>query len=429
MSSSILTRSSRIAAPLVFALGVALALVLALTAILFALRPGLEDMKELLWLLSVTAVVSVAIGYVSYRLGWWNRSRSVRVTLMIGYLLAIGLVFLNVLVTARLMFASQHDLRLAGVLLLFAAGIALSFGYFLSASIAESVHRVVAGAEAIADGDLSARVAVSGNDELAELAATFNRMAVQLQQADARQKELERLRRDLIGWVSHDLRTPLTSMQVMVEALADGVVKQPETVERFLRTIRADIHSLSALINDLLELAQLDKGELRFRVAPHSLRDLISDTLESTRGLAEEKSIDLSGDVALGVDPVMMAPEKIGRVLTNLINNAVRHTAAGGSITVEARRESPDGAVRVEVRDTGEGIPPEDLPHIFERFYRGEKSRSRATGGAGLGLAIAHGFVRAHGGQLWAESELGKGSTFNFTLPAQSASDSSLRSE
>jgi signal transduction histidine kinase len=386
-------------------------------------------MKELLLLLSVTAVVSVAIGYVSYRLGWWNRSRSVRVTLMIGYLVAMGLVFLNVLVTARLMFASQHDLRLAGVLLLFAAGIALSFGYFLSASIAESVRRVVAGAEAIADGDLSARVAVSGNDELAELAAAFNRMAVQLQQADARQKELEKLRRDLIGWVSHDLRTPLTSMQVMVEALTDGVVNEPATVERYLRTIRADIRNLSRLIDDLLELAQLDAGELRLRIASHSLRDLISDTLESSHGLAEQKSIKLSGDVAQGVDPVIMAPEKIGRVLINLINNAIRHTPVGGSIEVEAQRGFPDGAVRVEVRDTGEGIPPDDLPHIFERFYRGEKSRSRTTGGAGLGLAIAQGFVEAHGGRLWAESELGKGSAFIFTLPAQTDADSSLRLE
>lgn len=380
------------------------------------LRPGLEDMKELLRLLSITAVASVAIGYFSHRLGWWSWPRSVRLTLMIGYLVAMGLVFLNVFVTAQLMFASQHDLTLAGILLLFAGGIALSFGYFLSASITESIREVVTGAEAIADGDLSARVVVSGNDELAELANAFNRMAAQLQEADDRQKELEQLRRDLIGWVSHDLRTPLTSMRVMIEALADGVVDKPDMVQRYLRTIQGDIRNLSHLIDDLFELAQLDAGVLRFEVAPHSLRDLISDTLESMRALAEHKGIVLCGNVASNVDPVVMAPEKINRVLTNLIGNAVRHTPAGGTITVEAYRETKGAPVRVDVCDTGEGISPTDLPHIFERFYRGEKSRSRATGGAGLGLSIAKGIVEAHDGRLWVESQVGAGSTFSFTL-------------
>ncbi len=410
------SRRSFLSAPLLFVLSVAVALLVAALVSMPALRPGLEDMKELLRLLCVTAVASVVVGYLSYWLGWWSWPRSVRLTLMIGYLLAVGLVFLNVFVTARLMFNSQHDLTLAGILLLFAGGIALSFGFFLSASITESIRKVVRGAEAIAAGDLGARVVVSGNDELAELAATFNRMAAQLQAADARQKELDQLRRDLIGWVSHDLRTPLTSVRVMVEALADGVVEQPEMVQRYLRTIQGDTRNLSALIDDLFELAQLDAGGPRFDVAPHSLRDLISDTLESMGALAGQKGVELCGDVAPGVDPVVMAPEKISRVLTNLISNAVRHTPAGDTITVEAWREAENGPVRVDVRDTGEGISPADLPHIFERFYRGEKSRSRATGGAGLGLAIAKGIVEAHGGQLWAESQVGEGSTFSFRL-------------
>jgi signal transduction histidine kinase len=410
------TRRIHLSAPILFAAGVIVALVVAALLTLPTLRPGPEDMQALLLLLSLTAVASVVVGYLSYRLGWWRWPRSVRLTLVTGYLLAVGLVFLNVFVTARLMFASQHDLTLAGILLLFAGGIALSFGYFVSASITESIHRVVAGAEAVADGDLSARVAVSGNDELAELASAFNRMAAQLQDADARQKELEALRRDLIGWVSHDLRTPLTSMRVMIEALADGVVVEPDMVQRYLHTIQSDIRSLSALIDDLFELAQLDAGGLQFEVAPNSLRDLISDTLEGMRALAEQKEVALWGDVAQNVDPVVMAPEKISRVLTNLISNAVRHTPAGGSITVQAKREFDRDTVRVDVRDTGEGIPPTDLPHIFERFYRGEKSRSRATGGAGLGLAIAQGIVEAHGGQLWVESQVGEGSTFSFRL-------------
>ena len=161
---------------------------------------------------------------------------------------------------------------------------------------------VVAGAEAVANGDLSTRVPVTGNDELAELATTFNRMAAQLQEADARQKELETLRRDLIGWVSHDLRTPLASIQVMIEALADGVVNQPEMVQRYLRTIQGDIRNLSALIDDLFELAQLDAGGLRLRVAHHSLRDLISDTLESMRTVAQQKEVELRADTLVITD-------------------------------------------------------------------------------------------------------------------------------
>jgi signal transduction histidine kinase len=416
MSSAFFSSDSRLRTSFIFILGVILALIVALLVTVPALRPGFEDMKELLWLLSVTAVASVGVGYLSSRLGWWSWSRSVRLTLMIGYLMALGLVFLNVLVTARLMFASNHDLRLASILLLFAAGISLSFGYFLSSSITESIQRLVAGAEAIAQGDLHSRVDVQGNDELAELASAFNRMAEQLQDADARQKEVEKLRRDLISWVSHDLRTPLTSMQVMVEALADGVVNRPETVRRYLKTVQTDIQNLSHLIDDLLELAQLDSNRLRFAVAPHSLRDLISDTLESMRPLTEQKGVTLSGDVDPGVDPVLMAPEKISRVLTNLISNAARHTSAGGTIAVEARHEIGHNWVRVDVCDTGEGISPDDLPHIFESFYRGEKSRSRSTGGAGLGLAIAKGIIEAHGGQLWVESQVDKGSTFTFTL-------------
>ena len=416
MSSTVSDGRRRLGASLLYILGVIGALIVALLLIVPTLRPGLEDMRELLWLLSITAIASGGIGYLSNRLGWWSRSRSVRLTLTVGYLLAVGLVYLNVFVTARLMFASEHDLKLASILLLFAGGIALSFGFFLSASIAESVRKVVAGADAVAGGDLSARVAVSGNDEIAELATAFNRMAAQLQEADARQKELETLRRDLIGWVSHDLRTPLTSMQVLIEALADRVVYEPETVDRYLRTIQTDIRSLSTLIDDLLELAQLDAGELRFAVGPHSLGDLISDTLESMRPLAEHEGVALSGKVNPGVDPVIMAPEKVSRVLTNLINNALRHTHAGGNVMVEARRESDSDSVVVDVRDTGEGIPPDDLPHIFERFYRGEKSRSRSTGGAGLGLAITKGIVEAHGGRLWVQSEVGKGSTFSFSL-------------
>jgi signal transduction histidine kinase len=239
-------------------------------------------------------------------------------------------------------------------------------------------------------------------------------MASQLQAADEKQRELERLRTDLIAWVSHDLQTPLASIRAILEALYDGIVEEPETVKRYLHTAQRDVRSLSALIDDLFQMAQLDAGGIPLEIAEASLSDLISDTLESFSELAARQGVSLEGSAGIDVDPVSMDTQRIGRVLNNLIGNALRHTPAGGRVEVQARRAN--GGVEVSVCDSGEGIRLEDLPNIFESFYRGEKSRSRATGGAGLGLAIARGIVRAHGGEIRVESQPGD-TRFMFTLP------------
>jgi signal transduction histidine kinase len=325
------------------------------------------------------------------------------------------LTFLNVWVTAVLMFLNQHDLLLATVLLLFAGGIAMSLGYFLSASLTDRIVDLNQAAHEIARGHLDARVTMSGRDELTDLARTFNEMAVQLEAAARKQRELDTLRRDLVAWVGHDLRTPLASMRVIIEALADGVVQDRETVARYLQTAQQQVHSLSFLLDDLFELAQIDAAGLTLACQPNSLCDLISDTLEAFSALASRRGVTLEGTARPEVDPVPMDVQKIGRVLNNLLDNAVRHTPAGGKVSVSAGAEKD--CVRVEVCDSGEGIDAGDLPHIFERFYRGEKSRSRATGGAGLGLAIASGIVEAHGGRIGAESAIGQGTRIWFTLP------------
>jgi signal transduction histidine kinase len=261
---------------------------------------------------------------------------------------------------------------------------------------------------------LDARASVQGRDELAHLASTFNQMAVQLQAAARKQQELESLRKDLIAWVGHDLRTPLASIRAIVEALADGVVEEPDTVQRYLETAQRDIRSLSILIDDLFQMAQLDAGGMPLEREFNSLSDLVSDTLESFSELALRKSVELQGSVDSQVDPVYMDAQRIGRVLSNLVNNAVRHTPAGGKVHVQAFLSQQD--VRVEVRDTGEGIQPRDMPYIFDRFYRGEKSRSRSTGGAGLGLAIAKGIVEAHDGRIGVDSQTGE-TCFYLLLP------------
>jgi signal transduction histidine kinase len=308
------------------------------------------------------------------------------------------------------------------LLLLFASGISVSFGYFLSASLTHILGEVALGAEAVSQGDFSKRVNVTGRDEVAQLAQAFNQMAARLQQADADARALDAARRDLVAWASHDLRTPLASLRAMLAALAEGVVTDPETVARYLRQSQSEIARMSALTDDLFELAQLDARDLVLRCEPSSLSDLISDTLEGFTARALARQVTLTGQVAAGIDPVWMAPDKISRVLRNLLDNALRHTPPHGQVVLNVTLN--DQQVTVSVQDTGVGIAPEDLPRIFERFYRGDVARARSAkegaregGGAGLGLAIAKGLVEAHQGRIWAESTLGRGTTIAFTLP------------
>ena len=246
--------------PLRFVAGVAIALALALAAFVLVMRPPAAELRAMAGFLAITALISVLAGYGAYRLGWLSRSPRLTWTLLAGYALAALLTYLNVGFSARLMFASQHDLLLAGVLLVFAGGIAMALGYFVAAAVTDRIAAVCIGAEALASGDLSARVPVVGNDEVSHLARTFNEMAERLQETDRKQRELDILRRDLIAWAGHDLRTPLASTRVIVEALADGVVDDPDTVQRYLRTAQRDIQSLSLLIDDLFDLAQMDAG-------------------------------------------------------------------------------------------------------------------------------------------------------------------------
>ena len=403
--------------PARLALGILLIIVLSLGIFFLVMLPPMKELGLMALYLGGTALVSALAGYVAYRLGWINFSPTLRWTLLGGYALASLLTFLNVWFSARMMFASEHDLLLAIVLLVFAGGIAMVLGYFLSTTVTERIQLLKSAAENLAQGDLQTRVPVQGRDEVAGLAVTFNQMAQQLQAADQKQRELENLRRDLIAWVSHDLQTPLASMRAILEALSDGVVEDPETVKRYLNTAQRDVRYLSALIDDLFQMAQLDAGGFPLHLAEASLSDLVSDTLESFTELAKQQELTLEGNVDSDVDPVHMDTQAIGRVLNNLIGNALRHTSNKGRVSVWVRRTTQ--GVEVTVSDTGAGIRAEDLPYIFERFYRGDASRSRnrGTGGAGLGLAIARGIVQAHRGEIKVESQLGKGTQFTFYIP------------
>ena len=401
--------------PVRLIIGVVIIVLLSLGFFALIMLPPMKDVANLALYLSLTALVSAIIGYLAYYLGWIHMSPTLRWTLLGGYILASILTFFNVWFSAQMMFSSQHDLLLAIVLLVFAGGMATTLGYFLSSTITQRINLLKSAAENIAQGDLKTRVPVQGSDEVAVLAKTFNQMAEQLQDSDKKQRELESLRRDLIAWVSHDLQTPLTSVRAILEALSDGVVEDPATVQRYLHTAQRDVNSLSSLIDDLFQMAQLDAGGFPLNRANASLSDLISDTLESFTELAKQREITLEGNVESNVDPVNMDTQAMGRVLNNLLGNALRHTPDGGRISVWVHRAQ--SGIEVTIGDTGGGIREEDLPHVFESFYRGEKSRNRGTGGAGLGLAISRGIVQAHGGKIRVESKPGRGTLFTFTIP------------
>jgi signal transduction histidine kinase len=395
--------------------GILIIVLLSLGIFYYIMRPPMSDLGYMGQFLTITALISGLAGYAAYRFRWLERAPALRWSLLGGYALASLLTFLNVWITARLMFASQHDLLLATILLLFAGGIAMVLGYFLSSTVSERIRRLDQAAKEIQAGNLSVRIPVSGNDEVARLARTFNQMAAQLQESQANQLALESLRRDLVTWAGHDLRTPLAGVRVLVEALADGMIDDPATSRRYLQQARKQIDHLSLLIDDLFQVSQLDAGGIPLNLEQASLADLISDTLENFSGQAAGQNIRLSGRATLEIDPIIMDVQRIGRVLNNLVDNALRYTHAGGSISIQA--EVMGGRVRVTVQDSGDGISPTDLPHVFDRYYRGEKSRNQATGGTGLGLAIAKGIVEAHGGQIGVASSPGQGASFYFWLP------------
>jgi signal transduction histidine kinase len=360
----------------------------------------------------------LTVGYGIYRAGWIVQSPRLVWTLVGQSSVASILTFINVWLTARLMFVNDHDFQLATILLVFAGGIAIALGYLLSTTLTERIALLNRAATDIAAGKLSTRLAVQGRDEVAQLSHTFNQMATQLEAMAQKQAEMDRMRRDLIAWVGHDLRTPLASVRAILEALGDGIVEDPDTVTRYVQTAQRDIRSLSALIDDLFEMAKLDAGGFTLEKVTLPIDDLISDTMESFSELARQRGITLTGSVAPRTGVVNADVQKLGRVLANLISNALRYTPEGGTVSVTAK---PVGStIHVEVSDSGAGISPDDLPRVFEQFYRGDKARSRAAGGgAGLGLAITKRIVEAHGGTIGVESKVGEGTRFHFTVPRQ----------
>jgi signal transduction histidine kinase len=291
----------------------------------------------------------------------------------------------------------------------FAATVAAMWlSFFFSRRVIAPVQAMSQATQRIAAGRYAERVPVNGKDELAQLALRFNQMADKLNQ-------VETMRRRLIGDVSHEIRTPLTAIKGSMEGLMDGIL--PANVETY-RQIHAEADRLHHLVDDLQELSRVEGHAYQLDLKQLDVSALVKTVTKRLAPQAESKRVSL--DLELNPDlPQLLADEaRVIQILTNLTGNALQYTPEGGKVTISAKRI--DDEIQFSVHDTGVGIPPEHMPHIFDRFYRVDKSRSRREGGgSGIGLTIARALVEAHGGRIWAESEGdGHGSTFTFTLPA-----------
>jgi histidine kinase len=288
-----------------------------------------------------------------------------------------------------------------------AAVIAVAISFYLSRSVIAPISAMSLATQRIANGRYDERVQVRGSDELAQLAMRFNQMAEKL-------NEVESMRRQLIGDVSHELRTPLTAIKGSMEGLMDGVL--PATQETY-QQIHTEADRLNRLVDDLQELSRVESQAYQLDLRPVEVSVLVQTVTKRLASQAESKRVSLDLDLAPDLPRVLADEDRAVQVLTNLTGNALQYTAENGRISIAARRV--DHEVYISVRDTGIGISPEHLPHIFDRFYRADKSRSRrAGGGSGIGLTIARALVEAHGGRIRAESAgEGQGSTFTFTLP------------
>ncbi len=289
--------------------------------------------------------------------------------------------------------------------------VAMAVSLFTSRRIVEPIRGMMRASREIAAGHFHRRVAVVSEDELGALAQSFNQMAEALELTEQR-------RLNLIGDVAHELRTPLTNLRTMLEALTDGVLPpDPATFQ----TMHHEVLRLQRLVQDLQELSRAEAGEMAMFPEKVDPAQLVSRVVDRLALQYHDKGVALHVNIAPDLPAIFVDPARITQVLVNILGNALQYTPQGGQVWVSVRRAGE--AIQFVVRDTGRGIPAEDLPHIFERFYRVDKSRARASGGSGIGLTISKHIVEAHGGRIWAKSEgLGKGSEFGFTIPMHPSS-------
>jgi two-component system, OmpR family, sensor histidine kinase BaeS len=315
---------------------------------------------------------------------------------------------------------AQYFLLQANLAILIAglivAVLVIILSFLFARRLTRPLEALTLAAEQMKQGRYTQRVAVPKiQDELGRLASTFNDMANTIE-ADVKElRHQEQARRDLTANIAHDLATPLTAIQGFSEALADEVITDAEGRQETAQRIGREVQRLRRLVKDLQQMSSLESGHAQLDLAPLDMHTLVDETLNVIQPECEQMGISLQNEIASETPSVMADSDRITQVLLNLLDNARRHTPTNGSITIRAY--SKDNMLYTQIRDTGIGIDATDLPHIFERFYRANRSRNGASGGSGLGLSIVKAIITAHGGNIWAESEPGQGTTVIFTLP------------
>jgi signal transduction histidine kinase len=328
---------------------------------------------------------------------------TVRLQLVGLALLAVGLPLAAVILGGLVMFHMHDDVKILAVAAA-SASTALAAALLLGAGIARRIRGLETAAGELSAGELAARAPTEGPRELAHVGESFNAMAANVE-------ALFDARRQLVAWASHDLRTPVASIQAMLEAVEDGLA----SIDEYMPALRLQTLTLATLIDDLFELARIDAGALTLELREAQLPQLVSHCVSGLEAEARARRVHLESQLDDALPDVRCAPEHLQRVLLNLVTNALRHTPSDGSVFVRARQHA--GELEVSVEDTGVGLSSEAQQRMFERFWREDASRTRASGGAGLGLAIARGFVEAQGGRIWAENRPDGGARFAFTLP------------
>ncbi len=370
------------------------------------MRPTAGELAQLLAILGGTAAVAAAAAWALPR--WAQRARTLERTFVAVAVAAVLLVTGAVAVAAWAMFLSAHDLDLLLIVLGFGLALGAVFAAGVARPLSADLNRIRAATGRVAAGDLAARTGVSRPDEVGKVAAAVDAMAGRLAEADEQRMRAEVARREFFAAVGHDLRTPLAALRAAVEALQDGVAPDPD---RYLASMHHDLDALGALVDDLFLLARLEAGSFEFEATQVDLAELADDALEALAPVARRRDVNLRL-VTAGSVPIVGGPEALGRVIRNLVDNALRHAPPRSDVVVQVGNGD---AASLAVLDDGPGFPAELVQAAFGTFVRADPARTRATGGAGLGLAIAKGVVEAHGGQIWAEP--GPGGKVRVRLP------------
>jgi signal transduction histidine kinase len=339
-----------------------------------------------------------------------RRPLQARFDLVVGT--AVGVILVSILAAAELMFVSNHDALMVSAIVLAAALVALRAARVASADVVGEVGAIRDALAAVGEGERDRGVNAGAALELTELAGAATQMIEQLGEEERRRDGADAARRNLVASISHDLRTPLASLRLMLAAIEDGVADD-RARDRYLATMHTHVRALGSLVDDLFELSRLEAGDLDWSIEQVALSDLVDETVAAMRFEAEAKGVAVAADLQPLPRPARADPDRLQRVLFNLIQNAIRHTPADGSVTVRA--EPAGDWVEIEVADTGVGIPHDDGERLFEPFVRGAGNGEHDTG-AGLGLALCRAIVEAHGGRIWlVDSETG--TRVRFVIP------------